>query len=63
MKRRCGKCLVVFSTLALFFSACYKDVISPGSDPNGPPQFVKGNKAALRKTNRLENIWEAHQFV
>ena len=19
---------------------CYKDVISPGSDPNGPPQFV-----------------------
>jgi hypothetical protein len=21
-------------------SSCYKDIISPGQDPNGPPQFV-----------------------
>jgi hypothetical protein len=53
MKRRCGKCLVVFSTLALFFSACYKDVISPGSDPNGPPQFVSfsGDLIPIFNTN------------
>ncbi|HEY0676936.1 MAG TPA: hypothetical protein VGD17_01575 [Chitinophagaceae bacterium] len=35
--------LGIFITLFLLFavvSGCYKDVISPGSDPNGPPQNV-----------------------
>lgn len=40
MKRKSGICLVIFSMLTLVFSGCYKDIISPGSDPNGPPQFV-----------------------
>jgi hypothetical protein len=26
--------------LVLIYSGCYQDVISPGSDPNGPPAFV-----------------------
>lgn len=26
--------------LVAFASGCYRDVISPGSDPNGPPQNV-----------------------
>jgi hypothetical protein len=35
---------LVYLVLASFFisvlAGCYRDVISPGSDPNGPPQFV-----------------------
>ena len=37
-----SKLLIVFAAL-LFVTAltgCYKDIISPGQDPNGPPQFV-----------------------
>jgi len=30
--------LAIASTLAL--SGCYKDVLSPGQDPNAPPQYV-----------------------
>jgi hypothetical protein len=40
MKRKSGICLAVFSMLTLVFSGCYRDIISPGTDPNGPPQFV-----------------------
>jgi hypothetical protein len=34
---------LVFSVLvfaAILITGCYRDVISPGADPNGPPQFV-----------------------
>jgi hypothetical protein len=31
----CVACVAVFG-----FTSCYKDVISPESDPDGPPQFV-----------------------
>jgi hypothetical protein len=35
------------------FSACYKDIISPGQDPNGPPQQVSfsGDIVPLLSTN------------
>lgn len=26
--------------VAFSLTGCYKDIISPGKDPNGPPQFV-----------------------
>lgn len=32
--------LVVAGLTITSFSGCYKDVISPGQDPNGPPQNV-----------------------
>lgn len=31
--------LIIFGLVALV-SGCYRDVINPGSDPNGPPQDV-----------------------
>lgn len=31
-------CIMIM--LVAFTSGCYRDVISPGSDPNGPPQNV-----------------------
>jgi len=42
MKLRIGICLFIFTliTVTCVLPGCYKDVISPGSDPNGPPQFV-----------------------
>ena len=33
-----GYCIVVI--VALTFVGCYRDVIDPGADPNGPPQNV-----------------------
>ena len=40
MKRKIYISLIIISFLWVGFAGCYKDVISPGSDPNGPPQFV-----------------------
>ena len=40
MKHRICISLVTTSFLLAFLAGCYKDVISPGADPNGPPQFV-----------------------
>ena len=40
MKRKLHLTLVLTASTLLFISGCYDDVISPGSDPNGPPQFV-----------------------
>ncbi len=38
-----NKKLIILSVVALMIIAttgCYKDIISPGQDPNGPPQAV-----------------------
>ena len=32
--------LIVAAISITSFTACYKDIISPGQDPNGPPQQV-----------------------
>jgi hypothetical protein len=32
--------LMVALVFVTALSGCYKDIISPGQDPNGPPQFV-----------------------
>jgi hypothetical protein len=40
MKRKKGISLVGVTLLVVILNGCYQDVISPGTDPNGPPQFV-----------------------
>src|SRR3954462_3578338 len=40
MKRTIYISLIVISYIWVGSVGCYKDVTSPGSDPNGPPQFV-----------------------
>src|SRR6478735_9358916 len=41
MKRKIYLSLFLVSTIIIVSTqGCYKDIISPGSDPNGPPQFV-----------------------
>ena len=40
MKGKLSSGLVSITILILLSPGCYNDVISPGSDPNGPPQFV-----------------------
>ena len=40
MNRKICITLIVITCLLVALQSCYKDVISPGSDPNGPPQFV-----------------------
>jgi hypothetical protein len=39
MKRVIANILLLL-TGSILFQSCYKDIISPGSDPNGPPQAV-----------------------
>jgi hypothetical protein len=51
------KSRIILSLAAVLFitglSGCYKDIISPGQDPNGPPQFVSfsGDLIPLFTTN------------
>lgn len=35
--------ILLTACIMIALSSCYKDVISPGQDPNGPPQFVSFN--------------------
>jgi len=51
-----NKKLIILSVVALMIIAatgCYKDIISPGLDPNGPPQAVsfKNEVAPLVNSN------------
>jgi hypothetical protein len=50
-----SKTLILFTALvfATALTGCYKDIISPGQDPNGPPQYVSysGDLAPLFNTN------------
>lgn len=38
--KKINHCMVIVVILSLLFTACYKDIISPESDPDGPPQSV-----------------------
>src|SRR4051812_47487076 len=40
MKRKIGIFLLAASLAIFLLGGCYQDVISPGTDPNGPPAFV-----------------------
>lgn len=35
-----GLCMLCFVVLGVGLTGCYKDIISPESDPDGPPQSV-----------------------
>jgi hypothetical protein len=52
MKRVYLVCSVAVLAVVLI-TGCYRDVISPGADPNGPPQFVSfsGDLAPLLSKN------------
>ena len=44
-------------------SGCYNDVISPGSDPNGPPQFVSFSGDLIPLFNTHCNSTGCHDAV
>ena len=49
--------------LAVIATGCYKDVISPGSDPNGPPQFVSFSGDLIPIFNKNCNMSGCHDAV
>lgn len=49
--------------LLTLLPSCYKDVISPGSDPNGPPQFVSFSGDLIPIFNRSCNSTGCHDAV
>jgi hypothetical protein len=44
-------------------AGCYKDVISPGTDPNGPPQFVSFSGDLVPMFNAHCNSLGCHDEV
>ena len=46
-------CIMVALVLMVALAGCYQDVISPGTDPNGPPAFVSfsGDLIPIFNTN------------
>jgi hypothetical protein len=40
MKQKINIVIVIAVIISIAVTGCYKDVISPGTDPNGPPQAV-----------------------
>jgi hypothetical protein len=63
MKRRIYISAIITSILILFTAGCYKDVISPGSDPNGPPQFVSFSGDLIPIFNSQCNSTGCHDEV
>lgn len=55
--------LAITFSLLILFPGCYKDVISPGSDPNGPPQFVSFSGDLIPIFNRDCNSSGCHDAV
>src|SRR6187455_2171610 len=55
--------LIVISYVWLGSVGCYKDVISPGSDPNGPPQFVSFSGDLIPLFNTHCNTTGCHDDV
>lgn len=55
--------LIVISYVWLGSVGCYKDVISPGSDPNGPPQFVSFSGDLIPLFNTHCNTTGCHDAV
>lgn len=63
MKRRIVIGLVFVAFITLLFNGCYKDVISPGSDPNGPPAFVSFSGDLVPLFNQHCNNSGCHDAV
>ena len=63
MKPKLILSLAITFSLVLFIPGCYKDVISPGSDPNGPPQFVSFSGDLVPIFNRDCNSSGCHDAV
>ncbi|HSB94746.1 MAG TPA: hypothetical protein VLC28_16595 [Flavitalea sp.] len=63
MNRKIFVALSVIACLLLALQACYKDVISPGSDPNGPPQFVSFSGDLIPMFNKHCNNSGCHDEV
>ena len=63
MKSKLILSLALVFTLLIFIPGCYKDVISPGSDPNGPPQFVSFSGDLIPIFNKSCNSTGCHDAV
>ena len=63
MKRRIYIGLIVSFSLLLVMPGCYKDVISPGTDPNGPPQFVSFSGDLIPLFNTHCNSVDCHDEI
>ena len=46
--------------LVVIVPGCYQDIISPGSDPNGPPQFVSFSGDLIPLFNKDCNMSGCH---
>jgi hypothetical protein len=61
---KCKLSLVFTASLAIcLLAGCYKDVISPGSDPNGPPQFVSFSGDLIPIFNKSCNSSGCHDDI
>ena len=63
MKRQIYIGLVVILLISATTAGCYKDIISPGSDPNGPPQFVSFSGDLIPMFNTHCNSTGCHDAV
>src|SRR5215217_3008327 len=61
MKRLIAFITIAIATVAL--QSCYKDIISPGSDPNGPPQQVSFSGDIIPILNNNCNTSGCHDAV
>ena len=55
--------IVLFASLAALLQSCYKDIISPGADPNGPPQPVSFSGDIIPILNKSCNTAGCHDAV
>jgi len=63
MKPKLILSLALATSLLVLSPGCYKDVISPGSDPNGPPQFVSFSGDLIPIFNKDCNSSGCHDAV
>jgi len=61
MKRQITFITIAIAVVAL--QSCYKDIISPGSDPNGPPQQVSFSGDIIPILNNNCNTSGCHDAV
>ena len=49
--------------MVIGLTSCYKDIIPPGADPNGPPQFVSFTGDLVPIFNRSCNTSGCHDAI
>jgi len=49
--------------VSMILESCYKDIISPGSDPNGPPQQVSFSGDLIPILNKNCNTSGCHDAI